>query len=142
QVKDGFGVEPGVWFRLMLGGITGHRDFARHTGVAVKPADATKVADAVVRVFIEHGNRTDRTKARLKYVLDAMGAEKFLAAIEDRLAAKLVRIPADAILPRPAFDRAAHVGVHPQKQAGRNWIGIVLPVGRLSAEQMRGLARI
>src|SRR5262245_54110404 len=27
EVKDGFGVEPGVWFRLMLGGITGHRDF-------------------------------------------------------------------------------------------------------------------
>ncbi len=29
EVKDGFGVEPGVWFRLGLGGITGHRDFAK-----------------------------------------------------------------------------------------------------------------
>ena len=29
EVKDGFGVEPGVWFRLTLGGITGHKDFAR-----------------------------------------------------------------------------------------------------------------
>ena len=28
EVKDGFGVEPGVWFRLGLGGITGHGDFA------------------------------------------------------------------------------------------------------------------
>src|SRR6478609_8125814 len=27
-VKEGFGVEPGVWFRFLLGGITGHRDFA------------------------------------------------------------------------------------------------------------------
>ena len=42
EVKDGFGVEPGVWFRLMLGGITGHRDFARETGVVVRPADATQ----------------------------------------------------------------------------------------------------
>src|SRR5215813_11798469 len=83
QVKDGFGVEPGVWFRLMLGGITGHRDFARHTGVAVKPADATKVADAVVRVFIEHGNRTDRTKARLKYVIDRLGMDKVLELTEE-----------------------------------------------------------
>src|ERR1043166_9559635 len=57
-VRDGHGVEPGVWFRLALGGITGHKDFARTTGVVVKPADATKVADAVVRVFIEHGDRT------------------------------------------------------------------------------------
>src|SRR6478752_5985183 len=77
-VKDGFGVEAGVWFRLAVGGITGHRDFARDTGVIVKPADATKVADAIVRVFIEHGDRTDRNKARLKYVLDRLGLEKVL----------------------------------------------------------------
>ena len=77
-VKDGLGLEPGVWFRLCLGGLTGHKDFARDTGVIVKPADACKVADAVVRVFIDHGNRTDRTKARLKYVLDSMGVDKFL----------------------------------------------------------------
>src|SRR5467141_2592337 len=49
EVKDGFGVEPRVWFRLMVGGITGHRDFAHETGVVVRPADASKVADAIVR---------------------------------------------------------------------------------------------
>ena len=38
EVKDGFGAEPGVWFRLALGGITGHKDFARDTGVIVKPS--------------------------------------------------------------------------------------------------------
>ena len=42
EVKDGFGVEPGVWFRLALGGITGHQDFARDTGVIVKPEEATQ----------------------------------------------------------------------------------------------------
>ena len=36
-VNDGFGLEPGVWFKLCLGGITGHRDFARDTGVLVRP---------------------------------------------------------------------------------------------------------
>ncbi len=142
EVREGFGVQPGVWFRLLLGGITGHRDFARATGVVVKPSDATKIADAVVRVYIDHGNRTDRTKARLKYVLDQMGMEKFIALVEEKLGAKLARVSAEAIAPRPAFDRAAHIGVHPQKQAGRNWIGVVLSVGKLTAEQMRGLARI
>src|SRR6266403_1177169 len=29
EVRDGFGVEAGIWFRLLLGGITGHQDFAR-----------------------------------------------------------------------------------------------------------------
>ncbi len=142
EVKDGFGVEPGVWFRLTLGGITGHRDFARDTGVIVKPADATKVADAIVRVFSAHGDRTNRNKARMKYVLDAMGFDKYLALVEEKLGAKLTRVPAEAVAPRPAFDRAAHIGVHAQKQAGLHWIGVVLPVGKLSGAQMRGLARI
>ena len=142
EVKDGFGVEPGVWFRLMLGGITGHKDFARDTGVIVKPDEATMVADAVVRVFIDNGDRTNRAKARLKYVLDAWGFEKFVAAMEEKLGRKLTRVPAEAIAPRPPFDRRAHIGAHPQKEDGLNWIGVVLPVGKMTTDQMRGLAKV
>jgi ferredoxin-nitrite reductase len=141
-VKDGHGVEPGIWFRLMLGGVTGHRTFAGDTGVIVKPAEATMVADAVVRIFIDHGDRTNRAKARLKYLLDAWGFEKFVTALEERLGRKLTRAPTDAIAPRPPTDRLAHVGIHPQKQQHYCWIGVVLPVSRLTAEQMRGIANI
>jgi ferredoxin-nitrite reductase len=142
EVLDGFGVEPGVWFRLALGGITGHRDFARDTGVIVKPADAGKVADAIVRVFIDHGDRTNRLKARLKYVLDVWGFEKFLAAVEEKLGAKFARVPAEAVKPRLPFDRLAHIGAHEQKQKGLYWLGVVLPVGKITAVQMRGVAKI
>jgi ferredoxin-nitrite reductase len=142
EVKDGFGIAPGVWFKLCLGGITGHRDFTRETGVIVRPKDACMVADAVVRVFIDHGNRTDRTKARLKYVLDAMGVEKFLGLMEEKPGRKLDRAVPGAIAPRPDFSRTAHIGIHPQKQNGLNWIGVVVPVGRLSVAQMHGLAEI
>jgi ferredoxin-nitrite reductase len=142
EVKDGFGAEPGIWFRLMLGGITGHKDFARDTGVIVKPDEATMVADAVVRVFIDNGDRTNRAKARLKYVLDTWGFEKFVAAMEEKLGRKLTRVPAEAIAPRPPFDRLAHVGAHPQKQDGLNWIGVVLPVGKMTTDQMHGLAKV
>jgi ferredoxin-nitrite reductase len=142
EVKDGFGVEPGVWFRLGIGGITGHRDFATETGIIVKPVDATKVADAIVRVFSEHGDRTNRLKARLKYVLDGIGIEKFLVLVEEKLGHALTRVPPEAVMSRPTFDRMAHIGVHPQKQNGLNWIGVALPVGKMTCEQMRGLARI
>jgi ferredoxin-nitrite reductase len=142
EVKDGFGPPPGVWFRLLLGGITGHKNFARETGVLVKPSEATIVADAVVRVFIDHGDRTNRTKARLKYVLDKMGLEKFLALVEEKLDLKLARVQPEALAARPVFNRAAHIGVHPQKQEGLNWIGVVLPVGKITVEQMHGLAGI
>src|SRR6202023_2748677 len=141
-IRDGFDVEPGVWFRLLLGGITGHRDFARDTGIVVKPEQATKLADAIVRVFIAHGDRTDRAKARLKYVLDAWGFEKFLDGGEKELGYKLSRGPLEAIASRPVFDRAAHVGMHPQQQPGLNWIGVVLPVGKMTGQQVRGLAEI
>ena len=142
EVKDGFGVEPGVWFRLGIGGITGHKDFAKETGIIVKPAEATKVADAIVRAFIDSGDRTNRLKARLKYVIDKMGVEKFLVLVEEKLGHALTRVAPDALVVRPAFDRMAHIGVHKQKQDGLNWIGVVLPVGKITCEQMRGLAKI
>ena len=142
EVKDGFGIEGGIYFRLALGGITGHKDFARDTGVVLKPEEASKIADAVVRVFIDHGDRTNRNKARLKYVLDAWGFDKFLASVEEKLGKKLARVPVEAIAQRPVFDRAAHIGVHTQKQPGLNWIGIVFPVGKITCVQMRGIAKI
>jgi ferredoxin-nitrite reductase len=142
EVEDGLGIEPGVWFRLGVGGITGHRDFAKETGIIVKPKDATRVADAIVRVFIDTGDRTNRLKARLKYVLDSMGVDKFMETVEERLGRKLTRAPAEAIAARPAFDRMAHIGVHKQKQDGLNWIGVVLSLGKLTGDQMRGLAKI
>src|ERR1700677_2038595 len=108
--------------------------FAKDTGIIVSPAEATKVADAIVRVFIDTGDRTNRLKARMKYVIDAMGVEKFLAAVEEKLGQKLVRAPASAIVPRPAFDRMAHIGVHPQKQTGLHWIRVALP-DRKSVEE-------
>jgi ferredoxin-nitrite reductase len=95
-----------------------------------------------VRVFIAHGDRTNRNKARLKYLLDAWGFEKFLAAVEEKLGSPLTRAPAEAAKPRPAFDRAAHIGVRAQKQSGLNWIGVAFPVGRITVPQMRGIARI
>jgi ferredoxin-nitrite reductase len=142
EVAEGFGQAPGVYFRLALGGITGHRDFARSTGVIVPPDRAVAVADAILRVFIAHGDRTNRAKARLKYVLDAWGFDKFLAAVEEKLGAALLRAPPEALRTRPRQDRAAHIGVHAQKQGGLNWLGVALPLGRLTPEQTHGLARV
>jgi ferredoxin-nitrite reductase len=139
------GTDPilaGVCFRLGLGGITGHKDFARDTGILLRPAECIPVAAAIVRAFIEHGDRTDRKKARLKYVLDRMGVDAFLADVEKRLPSKLQREPLDACEPRPQPLRMGHVGFHAQKQPGLSYVGVVLPVGRMTCEQMRQLASI
>lgn len=142
EVLDGGAVQPGVWMRLALGGISGHRDLARDTGVVVRPADCTAVADAVVRVFCAEGDRTNRAKARLKYVLDRLGFDAFLTKVEEFLGRKLDRVDAAHVASRPKTDRAAHLGVHAQVQKGRVYAGVVVPVGRLTTGQMRGIAAI
>ena len=142
RVMEGAPVPAGVYYRLAIGGISGHKDLARDTGVVLPPGDCIRIADAVIRVWSEHGDRTDRNRARLKYVLDAWGFEKFLAAVEDKLGEKLTRLDAVHVAPRPAADRLGHVGVHGQRQVGLNYVGLVLQAGRLSTDQMRAVAEV
>ena len=54
----------------------------------------------------------------------------------------LPRVAAQHVALRPPQDRQAHIGVHAQKQAGLNYIGVVLPVGKMLTEQMHELAAI
>ena len=135
-------VPAGVYFRLELGGISGHKDFARDTGVLLRPEECVPAAAALVQAFSELGDRTDRKKARLKYVLDAIGFDGFLAAAEKYHKKPWRRFALEKCHTRRTADRAAHLGVHPQKQPGLAYVGVVLPVGRMTVAQMRGLATI
>jgi ferredoxin-nitrite reductase len=130
----------GVYFRVQLGGITGHKDFAQDTGLLIRPAEAVAVAVAMIRVFAENGCRTDRKKARLKYLLGDWGVEKFLTATAAKLAFPLVRLPLAACEPRRPVEKHAWLGPRRQAQRGLNSLGIGVPVGRLSARQMHALA--
>ena len=140
KVEEGHGIDPGVYFRLALGGITGHKDFAKDTGLLLRPEECLPVAVAMVEAYIAFGDRGNRKRARLKYVLDGMGVPAFLEETQKRLAFPLRRLPAEACRFAPPADKSAHVGIHPQRQTGRLYIGVDVPVGRLTAAQLRGLA--
>ena len=142
EVTGGEGFEPGIYFRLQLGGITGHLDFAFETGILLTPEECVTVAGAVVRAFAIHGDRTNRQKARLKYVIDRMGRDAFVAEVEKEHGARLRRAAGAQVTPRALADKHGHIGVHAQKQPGLNYLGLVLPVGRITSEQMRGIAEI
>ncbi|TWT89328.1 NirA family protein [Stieleria varia] len=133
-------IAPGIYFQLTLGGITGHKDFARPTGIILTPDECIAVAGAIVRVFVKNGDRTDRKKARLKYVLDEWGFERFIQAVESELGTNLRRGEIDPTDLPHNENRLAHIGVHPQKQPGLHYVGVVLPVGRITADQARGLS--
>jgi ferredoxin-nitrite reductase len=141
-VGEGRDVPAGVYFRLLLCGITGHKQFATDCGLLLLPEQTVAVAAAMIRVFSENGDRTDRKKARLKYLVDRWGVDRFIAETEKRLAFPLMRYPAECCEPRNPIDRAGHIGVHPQKQAGLQYIGVSVPVGRLPVAQMLALADV
>jgi ferredoxin-nitrite reductase len=142
RVGEGRTVPPGVYFRVLLCGITGHKQFASDCGLLLRPEQAVVVAAAMIRIFIDHGDRTDRKKARLKYLVDQWGVEKFVAETEKRLTVPLLRVPVQECESRNAIDRAGHIGVHAQRQPGLHYIGVSVPVGRLPVNQMRALAQI
>lgn len=142
RVAEGHDIPPGIYFRVLLSGITGHKQFATDCGLLLRADQTVAVAAAMIRVFAENGDRTDRKKARLKYLIDKWGVEKFVAKTEKLLAFPLIRVPASICEPRHAIDRTAHIGVHPQSQPGLHYIGVAVPVGRLPVEQMLALAAI
>jgi len=142
QIGEGAGIEPGVYCRVGLGGISGHRDLTREAGIICTPEQTVMVGFAMLHVFVEHADRTNRKKARLKYVLDRHGVDWFVERTHEKLAEletgfELLRLGHEYDQPRPAINRQGHIGVHAQKQADRYYLGVALEMGRLSPEQMR-----
>ena len=138
------GLEPGIYFRIALGGVTGHQTFASDWGVLVKPDQLNAVMVALLRVFIKHGDRTNRKKARFKYVVEGMGLEGVLEEAEKLLPTRLIRLPAASPLHEPrAFSQQghSHVGVHAQKQEGLVYVGASVPVGQMTAKQLERVCR-
>jgi sulfite reductase (ferredoxin) len=94
----------------------------------VAPEDAIGAAEAVVKLFRDHGNRADRKRARIKYLVSDWGVEKF----REMLSGYLGHAPA---LPRtlPITGVDLHLGAHPQGD-GKWWYGISIENGRIKDE--------
>jgi ferredoxin-nitrite reductase len=135
-------IEPGVYFRVELAGITGHKQLAIDSGILIKPSQVLAVAVAMLRVFIENGDRTDRKKARLKYLIDKWGIPKFLAETQKKLAFPLAKFPLEKCVRRVPSLKHGHIGVYRQKEKGRSYVGVVVPVGVMTSKHMRRLAEM
>ena len=142
RVGEGKEVEPGVYFRVELAGITGHQQFAKDSGILIKPNECVAVAAAILRVFVENGDRTNRKRARLKYLIDKWGIPKFIEEVEKKLTFPLVHFPLDQCIQRVAPLSHGHIGAFQQSQPGLNYIGAVITVGRMKPRQMRRLADV
>lgn len=92
---------------------------------SVGPGELLQGAEAVIRLYRDHGNRADRKRARLKYVLDDMGLDWTRKELERQFG----RVLADP-LPHNPFQVPDHLGWHEQGD-GRFWLGLPVASGRI-----------
>ncbi|MBU6221402.1 MAG: NADPH-dependent assimilatory sulfite reductase hemoprotein subunit, partial [Planctomycetes bacterium] len=91
----------------------------------VPPEDVLAIAEAIVKVQRDYGNRSDRKVARLKYTIHTMGLENFRARVEEYFGKKLAPChPADV----HGFDD--HIGWHEQGE-GKFFYGLNVENGRV-----------
>lgn len=163
-VPPGEAVPPGVYFRLLLGGATSHARYGRDAGVVVAPERCLEVLEHVLLLYVEHGDRTNRRRARLAYLLETWGMPRFVAELRERLRrAGAAAGPRDdlrgepsalgelAPLPELSLDRCqpsarpeplGHIGFHNQKPRGTSYVGVVIDRAELTPARARGLAAI
>jgi ferredoxin-nitrite reductase len=128
--REGFGVVVG-------GGLSSVPRMAKDMGVFVPKEESNEILGAITTVWSEDLTyRVSRVKARLKFMVDAIGPE----GIRERVETKLGRKLEDHALPPIAVEPKHHMGVNPQKQDGISYIGVPVHLGLISGEQMIAVA--
>lgn len=105
----------------------------------VAPDQVLAVCRHILEIYRDHGPREDRKKARLKFLIADWGLDRFRAEVEDRCGWALPPCGPDDTEEHSHQD---HIGVHPQKQPGLYYVGLLVRAGRLRLEQAFELCRL
>jgi ferredoxin-nitrite reductase len=126
-------------FNLRVGGgLSDGPRMASDIDVFVRLEEAVEITRGIAQVFGELGNRENRWTARMRYLVQELGPEGFREELEKRVSVEL--LPAGEDLTK--HYRGDHVGVHPQKEDGVYYVGLNVPVGRMSGEQFEEAGRL
>ncbi len=121
------------------GGLSTNPMLAKRLGVFVRRDQVGEVWAGVTGIFRDYGYRRLRSRARLKFLVNDWGAEKFRQVLEtEYLSGPLPDGPAPK---EPQINRRDHVGVFPQKD-GNFYVGFAPRVGRLDAGKLHAIADI
>ncbi|MBI1976632.1 MAG: nitrite/sulfite reductase [Candidatus Omnitrophica bacterium] len=128
--------------------------------------ELARITEAVIRVFHREGNRKDRGRARIKFVVARMGIDEFRRHVQEELKVvtddprwmelvhefekKCVENPPKVAAVDPKgvtvdgvkFAEWQRTNIRSQKQSGYVMVHVVLPIGDITSHQLRGLAGI
>jgi nitrite reductase (NADH) large subunit len=132
-------------FNVLVGGKQGSGGYrpASALDVFVRPRDAANLCAEITRIFRDHGSRATRVRARLAFLIEGRGAVWFRGELQRRLGYPLLKAGTDM----RKKHHVDHLGINPQKRPGShydgaalNYVGLLVPVGRITTAQMRGVA--
>lgn len=130
-------IDGQVYFRLCLS-VGAKGELPKDTGILFPAEKYLSVLATLTDVYLQHTDTTSRRKLRFREMLNSLGGENYLQQVQQRLpfALKCTDVVSNI------SNNYRHLGIHPQRQVGLFYIGVVLPLGRLKTPQMRGLADI
>lgn len=120
------------------GGLSAIPYLAQKLDIFVTPENVLNVAKGVCTIFRDYGYREKRNYARLKFLVANIGIEKF----KDKLLELTGDMPScgeDKLL---TWNASYYFGVHPQKEVDKSYIGINIPLGEITCDELLELANI
>lgn len=129
--------EHGPGFDLWVGGgLSTNPMLAKKLGVWIPLAEVPDAWEGVAGIFRDYGYRRLRSRARLKFLVQDWGVEKFREVLEkEYLGRELVSLES----PASPVGHRDHVGVHEQ-QDGKFYVGVAPTAGRVSGTVLLQLA--
>jgi ferredoxin-nitrite reductase len=129
-------------FNVLVGGFFSAKrcEAAIPLNVWVAPNDdVVELSKAILIVYRDNGLRANRQKARLMWLIDEVGIERFRSMVEMQFGRPLATAAAEDEID---WEKRDHIGVYKQQQPGWNYVGLHVPVGRLLDGDMFDLARL
>ncbi len=137
-------------FNVCVGGGLARNEerLARDIDVFVTPDEAIDIGGAVSALFREHGDRENRYNARVKFLVDEWGAEKFRRVLQEDFVDYELKTAGEDFREDYSYNsgyatggHSDHVGVHEQKD-GNYYVGLNVLVGRMGIDDTKELARV
>lgn len=132
------GADDRVAFQTLIGGTQGQNPHLPwHLPVLVSPEQVVPVTRAILDLFLERGSREKRDRARLRYLIEEIG----VSGVLDYLV-KHLDFPLEPCVhePTPPIGYDDLIGWFPQTQRGLWAMGLCIPLGRMSWQQLEALA--
>ena len=107
--------------------------------------------EAITELYCIHGERKNPTKARLKFLLEHWGLEKFSTEFEkllSELKSKQAALPPELACaqlyekPTSSETQPLEEGIYPERKAGSYRVEFWAPLGEMRASQMKAIAEL